>query len=494
MDNIQKRLVNSFTDYELKDYISICRQLDHSVPDKFEQNIIILSKDPYLFLLLFTGLIRFRNISLHLLNPEEGQNEIQRLIYVIQPDMVISTSHEFVCGLYGCDMMIIDPSKVDQSFNERYPVIVQDVAFDIVTYSPTPVRINIIHSEIFESLVNSLMLDLHKFDLVDFSDMGLTSIVSNDTEYLLYFISLKLLRPCFILPTEEEYKWCLTNKKEYFLRNKSETLYITKKEFVELWEQEISSLFQYRFIFSCYSQSPWITNLLIRRKLKKLFKGFKKVLIIGILNNSFMVDVLNNLHSIKFYSIFPLEKVLMYGSISQSLNSIIISSNDFRQDHFALLKEFTNCSVYNHNIRLQKRLVSDTKSVFIKGPDIKSDGEKREQYFLLGNKDNAFYNKNVLLFPETLERVINSYPFIRYSAFITFQNKQYLIVCPNDEILDANRINHGAFNTIIKNQIAVLNHDLPEEYKIQGFLVTRNLLEINRFGEISKFALNQCNK
>jgi len=491
--NIQKRIFNSFTEYERDDYMDICGWIDHNTFDCIK-DVVLLSKNPYLLLLSFTALMRYRDINIHIINPIEGKIEIQRLIYVIQPDLVISTDHDHT--FRGCKQIFVAPEYVD--YEMKHLPVVEDISFRLYTYSPFPTKINYIEGEVFSVLIDSLIYDLSKFDIIDQNNLGLASVVTNSSDYLIYFIAVKLTNNNVILPSEEEFDWCMTNKKSYFEHNKSNALIITKKELTQLWEREVMSLFQNKFVFWCFTKIPWITNILIRRRLKKVFKGFNKILIIGILENSYMIDMLKNLSFIKFYSIFPLENVLMYGSISQSLDSIIISSNDFRQDHFVPINDYKNPTAYEHSVKLYSHLssafISDIKHLFVEGNDIVINGEKRKQYFLLGNKDNAFFNENKFLFPETLEKVINSYPFIRHSALLTFNNKNWLIIVPNADILDANRINYGAFNAIIKNQIVALNKELPDEYKIQNFLVSLDLLEINRFGEISKFALNQCNK
>ena len=70
-----------------------------------------------------------------------------------------------------------------------------------------------------------------------------------------------------------------------------------------------------------------------------------------------------------------------------------------------------------------------------------------------------------------------------------------LVINPGRDILTANRINWGMFKSIIWQQIETLNKELPESYKIQGFVIDTNLLiEYDRVGEIVRWPFNNCNK
>jgi long-subunit acyl-CoA synthetase (AMP-forming) len=100
-----------------------------------------------------------------------------------------------------------------------------------------------------------------------------------------------------------------------------------------------------------------------------------------------------------------------------------------------------------------------------------------------------------LVFPETLEKVINSYPFIRNCVLLTFDNKMVLVVHPYPNILEANRIPWGMFKSIMRKQITELNKELPELYKIyREPVITTSLIEQDRNGEVVRFPFNTVMK
>jgi hypothetical protein len=503
MESLQQRLITSFNQLERKDHNAVCDIID--TQDHGKNRVVVIGDDPYLLTLIFTALIRYHGIKIHILNSLEGESELQRLLFVINPDYVICTDYNTKRKLFGYKRVCIDGETISTMSCDYSYESVYDCNFTVTTYSPFPTKINTISGEVFQAMINAFIQDLHKFNLNPELTVGLIPIVSKNPDYLLYYIATKLVSVMGTLPGEDEFDFVLRNKKEYAKHNQSHVLYIPKKEFVEIWNEEINSLFEYKFVFNSYMKRKWLVNLLIRRRLKKLFKGFKSILIIGVLDNSFMINILRNLSFVKFYTIFPMQYALHYGPISHSLDSIILSVNTFRQDVLVKVPENSLILVGKTINALSFKLsdpsdlttvysLTDRDNRFIEGEPIKDKGEIREQYFHLGNVENAFYRKDSYIFPETLEKVINSYPFIKYCALLTFDNKLTLVLVPQSDILDSNRINYRMFNSIIQKQIDTLNKDLPESYKIQHFLITPSLIEQDRNGNIARFALNACNK
>jgi hypothetical protein len=283
--------------------------------------------------------------------------------------------------------------------------------------------------------------------------------------------------------------------------NSFETLFIPKKELIKIWEDKITSLFEHKFIFNWSLKNQWIINLLIKRRLKKLFNGFSKLVIIGTIENTYMMEMLSNLSFIKVYMILPSPSSLFYGPILTTAGSIIPTTNNYKKEDFKRKESWEHNSLYGLNIHLTNQLsnklfmFSDKTSRFqLRTKSIKEYGTLSE-YFYLGNINNSFDNKGVIIFPETLEKIINSYSFIKECALLKFNKKIVLIVNSHREILDSNRINWGVFKSIISSLIDVLNKELPESYQIKGFTIDdTSLIERDRNGNIIRWLYNRLNE
>lgn len=502
-NSLYKQLVNSFHKFEKDDFEAVSSIIDRRTKNK---DVVIISRNPHLLTLVFTSLIRYFGINIHILNPEEGSPEINRLLYVINPNYAIITHDEMDEDIRFPRMLVIDEDAINQEHGDTVEDP-EEIDFTIITYSPTPSKVNRISSEMFLAMVESFVQDLIKFDLIRPNEAGLIPLATTNSDYLLHMVAIKIARDIYncpsSLPANEGISLIVKEKKWFFSYNSAKTLFIPKKEFIDLWESTIVPLFENRFIFRSYLRRKWLVNLLVRRKLKQLFKGFENVIIIGTINNSYMIDVLKNLSFVKFYSIFTIKSAMLYGPISRSLDSIILSSNEFRQD--ITIRCSDNMTIANGPIvTLSFRFfhpenrsiysLTDTRHRFVEGDFVKEQGVSVKQYFPLGDVDNAFNREEAYIFPETLEKVINSYPFIRNCVLLTFNKKMMLIVEPCSNVLDSNRINYKMFNSILHNQIVELNKELPEAYKIQGFVITTSLIEQDRIGEIVRYPFNHCNK
>jgi hypothetical protein len=489
-------ILDSLHDWEMKDYSAICNILD----ERYWRGLkaVVVSNDPYLLTLIFVSLIRRWGIEIHIVNPAEGTDETQRLIYGVDPDYVIVTDSQLKQELTGYRIALIN-GEIISSYAEEFHDEPESLEFTIVTYSPYPVKVHRVSSEMFMVMVNAFMQDLAKFELADSAtDDGIIPIMTNNSDYLLYFLAIKMAKlQDNILPTANDVSFPIENRKLYLRHNRSKTLFIPKKEFVDLWHKQISSIFECRLVFKLYMKIGWLANMLVGRRLKKLFKGFENVLIIGILNNSYMIDILKSMSNIKFYSVFPIRSALMYGPISNSLDSIILTQSESRQDVMydsteglsALGCRFTNSRHSN-----EMYSINDTVSRFKVGESIREGGYYLKQYFPLGSIENCFNKGDSLIFPETLEKVINSYPFVKDSVLLIFRSKVILVVNFNGSILDSNRINYGMIGDIMREQIRSLNKELPESYRIQGFAESASLLEQDRNGDVVRYPFNYCNR
>jgi hypothetical protein len=508
-NNLYQDIVKSFHEWESQDFGAVCNM---TAVCQGEDDVAIVTDDPYLLILVFTSLMPNEGMNIHILNPAEGIAEVQRLTHVIQPKYVIVTDPEWYNNFDFREILINgDTISNNQGCASDYVIPEcedgEELDFTVTTYSPYPTKIRSIISGMLEAMVYGIAEDLYRYNLTGYFDSGLTPFLSNNPDYLLYYMALKI-NPCGssrILPTGDDIQLVLENRGLYFEHNHSDTLFIPKKDFLTLWEKNISSLFENKFIFRSYIRRKWLVNIVIKNKLKKLFKGFKKVLIIGTIDNSYIVSVLQNLQFVKFYSILPNRSALMYGRVSNSLDTIVLGTNTCRQD---IIKEIAyngpfkgkpictlNSRLYNP-VREGVYALIDPSNRFIEGTPIKASNgdEDKKCLYYLGDIRNSFVRKDGYIFPETLEKVINSYPFIKSCALLTFRNKMILIVTPTQNVLDSNRINQGMFGEIIQNQIDSLNKELPESYKIQGFVVTMKLIEHDRNGEIVRFPFNYCNQ
>lgn len=502
---LQYKLYNSLQKSEQRDF-EIINEIIHGYITNKEKNIVILSDDPYLFVLTFLSLTLVENVNIHLLNPKEGLNEIQRLLFSINPDAIIIACSEgkwrSLTGYYK--IFISDELRTSCTFTESYnPDILDQIEemseeggnYKVTTYSPYPTKINSISSSTLELFVGSMETDLVNFSLLSVpKNNGLMPFVSDSIDYLLYFIAFKITNPFLVLPSSKEYNWPIESKKQFFNLNKADTLIFSKHEFIKLWEKEVITLLENNFVFNLYPRFQWLINLLIQRRLKRLLKGYSKLLIIGALNNSYMIQILKNCSFLKVFSVIPIETALMYGQVSKDLDMIILTENSYRKDVFIQETSSVDRKLYKRQIRLSDPNSMETMSIIVDSKNyFKQVGYwVKEQFFV----KYQFIGEGVIssdhnrkIFPETLERVINSYPFIRYSAIITFEGKNHLIVIPYENILDSVKINYGEFVTIIKNQIVKINELLPEDYKIENHLISLDILKRNRLDEIYKFDL-----
>ena len=487
------KLVNSFHKYEQRDYEAISNILDREILSQ-DVNIAVISKDPYLLLLIFTSLIRFMGIKIHIINPLEDEKEIERLITIIQPNRIIATDIN-CCGFVRKNIWINGNTI---SKEERCDVDIPiEIDFTIKSYSPYPTKISTIDCEMFNIMIESLIEDLNTHDLIKSTDVGCIPFISNNPDYLLYFIAIRIATENSILPTEEDVNLPIDCKKTYVTHNRANTIFIPKKEFCDIWDNKVMSLFEHKWIFKGYLKERWYVNLLIKRRIKRLFKGFSNLVIIGLLGNVFMTNILKNLSFINVYTIIPIKKGLFYGSISKYFYCIVPAGGEYRQESFMLLKNSMYALTYKlFNVDNKDIFtLADSYLRFEKGKTIHVNGQNKYQYDILGNIQNCFSSKNTYIFPETLEKVINSYPFIRNCALLTFNNKLTLVINPNMNILDSNRINYKMFYNVIQKQIDALNEGLlPDEYKIRGFVISTNLVETDRNGDIVRYAFNYCNK
>lgn len=492
-------LVESFNEESLKDFELVESILDKNI---FGPDVVLISNDPYFLTHIFTALIKKDGINIHILNPSEGTHELQRLIYSINPKSVIVTDKELSEELQYKRLFLINANEITKHAKSHVAKVPDEIDFNIITYSPSPTRINRIKGSVFETMVESIRTDMDNLGLIKWSDKGIIPIATNNPDYLLYFVALQISKfgsyssyTRLELPDSDLVAWPIDHTKDYLALNKATTLFIPKKEFLLLWEKEVSSIFENRFIFKSYLKRKWLVNMFIRWKLKKLFYGFKNVLIIGSLNNAYMIDVLKNLSFVKFYSVFTINNLMSFGPISESLDSIKISSNSYRQDivnYYHKNVALTNNLVYTLSFRLSSE-DNVIHNLVNTGERFICNEKDRKELFPLGNINNSFQKNGVHIFPETLEKVINSYPFLRNCVLLTFNKRMILVVHPNLNTLDSNRINYKMFSSILQKQIDALNKELPEEYQIQGFVITTSLIELDRDGEIVRYPFNHCN-
>lgn len=494
-------LVESLNKHERKDFEAVCCIIDNKINDLYI-NIAVVADDPYLLYLIFTSLIRYTGINIHIVNPKESNQEVYRLLNTIHVDILIDTHYHSYDNFHNT--IFIGPTEINSQ--DRYePDSPMELDFTLFTYSPYPVKINKVSSDLFETLVHSLIMDLVVVPFIKNKDYGCIPIATDNPDYLLYFIALKLAgnKQKHSLPSKADVAFPLENKEQYLEHNSSTSLFIPKKEFVKLWEDKIISLLEYRIIFNSYLKRRWLVNLLIKRRLKKLFKGFNSVVIIGILDNAYMVEILNHLSFVKVYSIFPIDSALYYGPISTSLESIIPVVREYKTERFSAEGKTNKGQMHELYIRLQ----NEEDGVFFKVSDNKTKYQLKlkeidningnvygylSEYFPLGNIKNVFANKEILIFPETLERVINSYPFIKECVLLTFMERTVLIVNPHSGVLDSNRLNYNMFHSIIEEMITTLNKELPDEYRIRGFVIDdTSLIEKDRNGEIVRYPYNR---
>jgi hypothetical protein len=180
--------------------------------------------------------------------------------------------------------------------------------------------------------------------------------------------------------------------------------------------------------------------------------------------------------------------------------SIIPVNNNYKKEDFKRKESWEHNSLYSLNTYLISEgggdcMFSDKNSRFqLRVKNIKEYGTLSE-YFYLGNINNSFENNGVIVFPETLEKIINSYSFIKECALLKFNQKVVLIVNSHREILDSNKINWGTFKGIISSLVDVLNKELPETYKIKGFTIDdTTLIERDRNGDIVRWSYNRLNE
>jgi hypothetical protein len=490
-----QKLVESFSINEQKDYEAVCSIIDKKVTHT-GLNVVVVSDDPYLLYLIFVCLIRYYGIRIHIVNMLEGESEVFRLLNVISPDLVIDTEYHPFNNFHNT--IWIGPEEIikQPKYEVDEPI---DTDYTVLTYSPYPTKINKISSDAFEILVNSLIEDLNQSGLIKYKENGIIPFISTNSDYLLYFIALKLTYHKWgvkrSLTTKFNPDFPIKNREQYWQHSTFSTLFIPKKEFLQLWEDNVMSLFEYKFVFKSYIKRKWLVNLLVKRRLKKLFKGFSNVVIIGMLDNLYMIDVLKNLSFVKVYTILPIASALHYGPKLSNFESIIPSSKSHKVERFVADGRNKHGSVYSlyttlfEDFSSEKFKISDSKSKFqLKINNQFDDYGSISEYFYLGDINNAFNSNDICIFPETLEKVINSYPFIKECVLLTFNKKIILLINARQNILDSNRINSGMFKSIIQSQIDTLNKELPEEYRIRGFAKDfATLIDKDRNGEIVRF-------
>ena len=498
MSILRERIMASLTPYEAGD----CNAVGHIlINQKIERkDVAVITTNPYLLLLIFVSLLRNYKVRVHILNPAEGVEELQRLLFFIQPDYVVFTDRHYAGLFKHCKKVVVNEETISEKGSDELLKPPYREEYTIKMYSPPPTKIISVESSMVETMVESITDEMYKLNLHGVDPLSLIPIASNNPDYLLYYIALKINSPTSTI--DEKGNLMKLMKLRAIDRGKtSSTLFIPKKEFTKLWNEEINSMFEHRLIFKSYLKKQWFVNFLIRRRIKGLFRGFKGVVIIGLLNNNLMIDILRNIPNFKIHTIFPIDRALQYGPISNSLSSLIVPKGFFRQDMLCKaygmekkpLKGLSFSIPSKEDDLLIYRFV-DPSSRFIEGSKIVKNGETKEQYFHLGNVENTFEHMGSLIFPETLEKVVNSYPFIRFCALLTFNNTLTLVIVPQLNILDANRINYKMFGEIIKKQISSFNKILPESHRIQHYLITPSLIEEDRNGNVIRTALTECYK
>jgi hypothetical protein len=499
-NNFYKKLVSSFHDYEKKDYNAVCNIISEKFGYWDNLNVALISDDPYLILLIFTALIRYYGITIHIINPAESIDEINRLLLSIDDlSWVIVAKKDFRGLTYKSHQIVINGMTINEA-SLTPSTTPQEIDFTVVTYTTYPTKINRIAGETFIAMINALNNDLGMYNLCRRDEYGLIPFVTDNIDYLLYFIAFKLNKYCNntdrLLPTQDEIKYVIKERKHFMEHNCAKTLFIPKKEFIELWDKRVQSVFENRRIFKCSLKHNWFVNFLIRRRLKKLLKGFSKVLVIGYLESSYMVNILKNLSFVKFYNILPVKTALFFGSISQDFDRIESTTNvEFKPHPPNATKDQIYLCI--HRIRNEENgtiiNIPNTSARFIKKM-VEGTFHYEDRFCYIGDINNAFEYHDKYVFPETLEKVINSYPFIKESVLLTFKGKLILIINPNQGVLDANRINYGMFKRIIQRQIATLNKELPDAYRIRGFDIGSSLIDKDRDGEIVRYIYTYLNK
>jgi hypothetical protein len=500
-----QKILRTFHQWEMEDFNAVCSIVNKR---KWKDNVVIISDSPYLSLLIFTALIRYFGICIHILNPAEGVKELTRLVHFINPDFIVLTDSYLEDELtqYGYKIYLVNGDTISNE-EEDETESPTNLDFTVVTYSPSPTKVYKITGEKFSLMANSISEDLHSSGLVSGNDTGLIPITTDNCDYLLYFIALKL--SCYYennpmrltLPDANDCDLVLRNRKSFLMHNTSRTLIVPKKELVRLWSEKISTIFENKFMFKLHLKHKWLVNMIIKYRLKKLFKGFKRVLILGELENAYMIDTLKNVPYIKFYSVFTIPEEMMFGAISNSLDYIIPTTNSYRMLSPVTLSDNTKFKGKPITILSYKLLsnefektynVTDYRSRYVENTNVNDNLVHEKKFYRLGNIENSFDREKSFIFPETLERVINSYPFVRNCVLLTFKNKTVLVLHPNMDILDSIRVNYKMFSDIISKQIKMLNKELPESYKIQDFVISTELIELDRDGEIVRYPFQYC--
>lgn len=498
---MRSRLINSFTPSEHDDYRAVKTLIYNK--GTFLGDVAVVTDDPYLSLLIFTALSGIYDMNIHILNREEGLDEVQRLLYIAKPDTIICTNDEDYLRLNGAAKVLIN---ADTIVNTKIPADLNDEEYDlyrVITYSPTPTKIQTISGSMIEAMVDSLVEDFEIKGIHKKDERGIIPIATNNIDYLLYFIALKILHPKSAIPTEEEIGCVLNGSDNYKKHNNHSTLFIPKREFVELWDEKITPLFETKLVFKLYLKFAWIINLYIGYKMKQIFKGFKNVIVIGRLENSYMINIIKSISNINVYAIHSIESIMHFGIMSPvdrlvaentPLRQLIISSKGVIQTSYNPKLTSISYKLSPKNKPMTLYPVTDPQALYLAVDTLNKDGTNIRNYQYVGNINNVLTPNGHVIFPERLEKVINSYPFVRYCALTSYQNKLILIVVPHSNITDSNRINYGMFKRILKRNLEELHKMLPEETNVGSIIISNTVVEKDRNGNISRYALQYINR
>lgn len=395
-------------------------------------------------------------------------------------DTLVNLGIEYLMPIYevypgeGNITEIIDKPNVNNSFNIHF--------FDENLRENVFSREDVekIYSEINRTLVGSFGFSTN--------NARYFLALKNRSDYFIYelFSLIHNKKPLF-------YDVTTSNKKLKSLSNvkKENILFIEYGLLLEKWNFLVTESFQLNFIFRAFLNKYMkkVVKKLLAHKLK--FKGFDKIIILGMPSNSLLIDTLSDWKKVKVYNIFGENNRLMFTNFSDKVGEVCLASNE--EVHVAnesKLRYITR----QKNLLFAKLLVSH--------PSIENHFLISESYFM---QTTATEEKNYAKycgykfpktnnFPHNVESLITELPFIKDCLLIRVHDMNVLVYDLNVDILDSTHKNLTTIrkgllkyvyylnNTILKGIIQVdAMRLIPEDCKVYnrfGFLNRQLLYEL----------------
>jgi hypothetical protein len=463
-------IMNSFSDKELK---LVNRYIGYYNSVK-QQDVILLINNTTTFLYSLIACLNVKR-NIYIINPNESRDYIWGIITKhLKDKVVITDSPSWYKDIIQSEFCPIKMITLSPDADPYECLSLENIAI-VHTFDP--------NSKPF--IFNTLSLDDIYFGIKDsfakhkiFVDKDFWVWTKNPHDYFMYYFVLKELR------SDRE----IDMKPSLPATDKS-TIFLEYQLLLNIWDSIMSDFLQnklfFKWIFKKYIGE--IILKILRWKLKRHFKRYSHIVILGIVKDTLLAEMLMKWKDKKVFNIYGESNNLMFLNISDKPGTVDLTSID---DYLFNLHD---------KIQTEKGTVGRLASRDWNNP---LSTVISSIYFLLeSNKERyaTYYGykfKNLPIFPHKVESLMDIIPFIKTSLFVQYMNRNILLYDPDMDMLD--RSNYtlkqlegcAEYEGILPKYIKHLNSKiLSKNEQITEFRNIPKLInKYNRFGELNKQA------